>query len=247
MSEERDFEQEARQQGWVDKEEYKGDPEKWTDAQTFVEKGEKIAGIATKRAKEFEGLLAEAKETNKKLNDHYRKTLEKERRDHAQKVAEMEAKLAKAVTDGDGETFTRTNRELSQLREAAPEDPGAADKDAYNRLAQNWAAQNDWYGTNRKLTAFADGIAEQVVNEGYSGKAYFQELTRLVKEEFPEEFQNPKRSKANGVETGGERGGGSNKKSYENLPADAKRACDDFVKQGFMTREDYVAQYDWED
>lgn len=246
MSEERDYEAEAKQQGWVPQEDFKGPDEKWTDAKTFVEKGEKIAGIATKRARELESLLNQTKETNQRLNDHYKKTLEKERKDHEKQIAALEARLAKAVTDGDGDTYVRLNRDLDNLRKDTPEDPTDLGRDEYNRLAQTWATQNDWYGSNRKLTAFADGIASQVANEGYSGKAYFQELTRLVKEEFPDEFKNPNRSKANGVEAGGEKGGGSNKKTYASLPADAKAACDDFVKQGFMTREEYVAQYDWD-
>ena len=36
------------------------------------------------------------------------------------------------------------------------------------------------------------------------------------------------------------------KKSYESLPAEAKAACDKFVKQGLMTREEYVKEFDWE-
>jgi len=38
----------------------------------------------------------------------------------------------------------------------------------------------------------------------------------------------------------------SGKKSYGNLPPEAKAACDKFVKQGLMTKEAYVAEYDWE-
>ena len=36
------------------------------------------------------------------------------------------------------------------------------------------------------------------------------------------------------------------KKSYENLPSEAKAACDKFVKQGLMTREEYVKEFEWE-
>ena len=38
----------------------------------------------------------------------------------------------------------------------------------------------------------------------------------------------------------------SGKKSYNNLPSDAKSACDKFVKQGLMTKEQYVAEYSWD-
>ena len=68
-----------------------------------------------------------------------------------------------------------------------------------------------------------------------------------MKEEFPEEFKNPNRDKPNGVDPGGEKTTTSKAKSYESLPADAKKACDQFVRDipGFK-REDYLNTYEWE-
>ena len=38
----------------------------------------------------------------------------------------------------------------------------------------------------------------------------------------------------------------SAKRSYENLPTEAKAACDRFLKQGLIrNKEDYVREYDW--
>jgi len=242
---ERDYEAEASKEGWTPKEDWKGPDEKWVDAKTFVERGENILPIVKSKLDKVEQRLAAAEQANKRFGEYHKKTLEREKKAHETRVAELESKIAKAITDGDGDTYTRTNRELTNLKSSAPEAP--PDQDGYNALAQQWVNDNQWYTQNPKLGAYADGIAERIQAEGYTGRAYFLELTKRVKQDFPEEFENPNRKKPNGVEAGGERGGNPKAKSYTNLPADAKKACDTFVSQGFMTKEDYVSQYDWEE
>jgi hypothetical protein len=107
---------------------------------------------------------------------------------------------------------------------------------------------NRWYIENPKLAAYADGLADRIRAEGYDGQAYFSELTKRVKADFPNEFENPARHKANGVEAGGQKGSTDSKAhTYENLPADAKAACNDFVAQGFTTKEDYLKNYEWDE
>jgi hypothetical protein len=39
---------------------------------------------------------------------------------------------------------------------------------------------------------------------------------------------------------------GKKKKGYNDLPAEAKAACDKFVKQKLMTVEQYVNEYEWD-
>ena len=41
-------EQEARTLGWVPAEEFKGDPNRWVDAETFVERGHTVMPILRK-------------------------------------------------------------------------------------------------------------------------------------------------------------------------------------------------------
>lgn len=43
--------------------------------------------------------------------------------------------------------------------------------------------------------------------------------------------------------SGGGAGGGAGKPTYDDLPAEAKQACDRFVEQGDTTRDAYVAEY----
>jgi hypothetical protein len=68
-------------------------------------------------------------------------------------------------------------------------------------------------------------------------------------EEFPSKFGTKKKVTSNGspVESGSGRQSrqSPSSKSYENLPPEAKAACDRFVKQKLMTKEQYVSEYDW--
>jgi hypothetical protein len=81
------------------------------------------------------------------------------------------------------------------------------------------------------------------------GKEFLKKMDEVLQEEFPDRFKTGKERKGPAVESGaGGRGGGGNRnaKSYDNLPSEAKAACDRFVKTiPKYTREDYLAEYDW--
>lgn len=242
-AQERDFESEAREQGWRPKEEFNGPEDKWTDAQTFVEKGEKIAGILKSKVDRLEQRLTAAERANKEFGEYTKKQLKNEKQKSAERVAELETKLAQAITDGDGTEYTRLNREIKKEQDNTPQEVQEPD-----RLAQEWLADNQWYNNDADLQIYADGLADRVVQEGYQGKAYFNELTERVKSRFPEKFESPRKNKASSVEGGGEIDVTDSKAhTYENLPADAQAAADRFDANGLMTKEDYVKNYEWEE
>ena len=242
--EERNYEEEAKEQGWNP--DYDG-PNK-TDAKTFVEKGEKIAGIANKRVKTLEERLHRLEDANREFGEYHKKTLESEKKKAAKTIAELEGQIAQAITDGDGQEYTRLNREVQDLQSQQQSlSTGTIDENAWNQMSQRWIAENPWYNTNSKLQIFADGLAERVAAT-YSGAAYFAELTRQVKEQFPEEFKNPNKSNATAVEDGGQKGSGSSKeRTFENLPPDAKKAFEGFNRDFGLKKEDYLANYEWDE
>ena len=236
--EERDYTAEAREQGWNP--DHEG--ENKVDAKTFVERGEKIIGIVKSKNARLEGRIETLEQSNREFGEYHKRTIETQRKQSAEKVAELETQLAKAVTEGDGQAYTQTQREIESVKAQTPNPTN--DAQAWDRMAQNWAGENKWYADNKKLATYADGISDRIRAEGYNGQAYFSELTRRVHEDFPEEFTNPNKTKPSGVEAGGQRGTGtSDKPIYDNLDAEAKAACDGYVKEGFMTRDDYVKTY----
>lgn len=237
-----DIETQAREQGWVPKEEWKGPEEKWTEASIFVEKGEKISGILKSRVDRQQHEIDRLKSANKEFGELQKKIQSRLRRDNEILLSQLEAERAQAITDGDGAAFTKVDRQIEQAkRDLSPPNQVA------NPLGDAWLEDNDWYNTNSKLQTFADGLADKIIGEGYQGKAYFNELTRRIKEAFPEEFSNPNKAGSNAVESGGEKVVKSKeKKSYDNLPQYAKDACDKFVKAGLTSQDDYVKLYEWE-
>ena len=239
MSEERDFEAEAKEQGWK--------PEGPLDAQAFVEKGEKIAGILKSRVDKQDSVIKQLQDSNKQFGKYQSELLAKEKQKSADLLKQLEAKRAVAINDGDGQEFTRLDNEIVGVRkELDAPDPIAVDANAWNQMAQSWATENSWYSSNNKLNVYADGLGERLQAQGWTGQAYFDELTRSVKSTFPEEFENKNKSKANGVESGGpQEVKNKEEHSYDNLDKEAKAACDQFVTDGLTTVEEYVKNYDW--
>lgn len=243
MTEERDYEAEAAEQGW--NKDYDG-PNK-TDAKTFVERGEQIAGILKSKNARLEERIGRLEQTNREFGDHFKQTLEAQKQSAEVKIAGLKEKLAQAITDGDGQQYNMLNEEIERAQRVSQ--PAPAQNQNLTELQAKFIKDNPWYTKDKTMAALADGLADRLLNEGYldGSQAFFGEIEREVKEAFPDKFKNPKKSAANAVEAGGQRGTTSSKdQTYENLPADAKAACDKYVRDGiFKKREDYVETYEW--
>jgi len=246
---ERDYEQEAQEQGWKPESDWTDPDKPWIDAKTFVEKGERIAGIARSRADrertQFESRIERLERANKDFGQYTKQLREKDQAKSAAKIAQLEAQLAAAVSNSDGEAFDQVNRQIQAERETMA--PPPVNGDQQHPLAEAWLMNNPWYNENPKLKTYADGLSEIVGQEGYTGQAYFSEITRRVRADFPEEFENPRQSGGNTVEAGSQKTGPKDKSAhtYENLDPDSKRNCDEFVAEGLITREDYLKTFEW--
>ena len=240
---ERDFETEARADGWVPKTEWKGPEEKWRPAEEFVSVGENINGILKNKVDRLETRINELTTSNREITEFAKQSQAKDRKESERLISELEGLRQQAVTDGDGAAFTKADTEIHNLRKEPPPTQS-------NPEAERWLGGNQWYANNPKLAAYADGISDRLRDQGYNdhGTAYFEELTRQVKETFPDDFGNSHRSQPTAVETGGEVAIDREAQTFDNLPADAKVQFARFERDipGF-TKEQYVEQYDWTD
>ena len=246
MSEERDYEAEASKDGWAPEESWKGDPSKWKTAQKFVEDGENINGILKSRLDRQDLRITQLTETNKSFAAMSKKALAREKSEVERLVTELKATRKQAITDGDGDTFEKADADIEALRATAP----VEEEQGMSPNAQQWIADNTWYGTNQTFSIQADGIADSLRRAGYDpdSEGYFAELTKQVHEAFPNEFKNTNRDRAGSTEAGGERGkGDSGKKTFDDLPADAKAQYEVFKRDmPEFTKDDYFANYEWE-
>ena len=258
---------EAESQGWVPKEKFKGNEADWVDADTFVKRGREIMPILRKNN---ENLLKDLNYTKEQLKQ-FKQTAEEfkkfQQQAHERKVTELTTQLdqlkavrAQAIADGDGAKVNAIDDAIDDVKEQTKEAKQQV-KEAANRPAvqepqildpslQSWMNANDWFGKDKKLTEWTTAAGEELrhANPNLVGQAFLDKLDEVLAEEFPQRF-GKKQKPASSVESGSgrPRATSSNKHTYDNLPPDAKAACDRFIKQGIMkTREEYLALYEWE-
>lgn len=238
---ERDYEAEAKAMGWRPPTEFKGDPTKLVDAKTYVERGETFIPFIKKDRDETKRELAELKRTVKQYAKHAEKV---EERAYQRALADLQAKHDDAVETGDVAAARAVVREISDLPKPveATDEPEFDTTQARKELFE-WIDDNDWYEADETKRRYADRQAEMMgpAAEWPEGnKAWLAELGNRVARKFAEK-------KPNVTNGGGNRaapnGGG---KSFNDLPAEAKAACDKFIKAGIIkTREDYVKDYEF--
>lgn len=124
-----------------------------------------------------------------------------------------------------------------------------------------WLDQNEWYFEYPNMAAYA-GRMDKKLAKAEPTLTHRERLAKIadaVKEKYPSYFSStdvdegepaakasgPKR-RPGGVEGGSGAPVKNGKRSYHDLPSDAKAACDRFVRDipGY-TKEEYLANYDW--
>ena len=244
----RNFEEEAGHDGWVTQDEWKGDPAKWVNAKTFVERGEQFLPIVNaklrkerERTEKLERDVAELREGNRAFREFSEQALARERTERERAVQQLEEQRAQAITDGDGQRAVALEREI---REAGRQ-PVAKSNGMDVELAQ-WQADNPWYNTEPTMRAIADGLSDLVAaeNPGLKGRSFLDKLTEKVRKEIPHRFPDQPRTVPLGEEN--RRKLETKSKTFENLPPQAKAAFVQFERTipGY-TKEQYLAQYDW--
>jgi len=261
------FESEARAQGWVAAEEFRGSETDWVDAETFVRRGKEIMPILRKNNEkllkelgEAKKIAEEAREAAKEFREYQKQQFERKTKDLEGQLEQLKQAKRDAITQGDGDRAIAIDDAMDDLKEQrleAKQDLKDAEDKAkevpqvtQDPILNNWVEKNDWFGKDTRMTGVANGLGVELrrENPNLNGQAFLDKLDEELTAMFPEKFgkkrvQNPMEGSSNGTARPST---GSGKKSYNALPAEAKAACDKFVKQGLMTKEQYVAEYDWE-
>ena len=243
-----DVETQAREQGWAPLEEYKGDPKRWRSAEEFLEFGERVNPIIKKQRDEYKADLKAMEAKFEKQQEHVSKLLEfrskQEQERYEGELSYLKTQLRDARRAGEDETVEVIEEKLDELKGNAPikyEVEKAPEQHSDNTVEfQEWRSKNDtWFEKDDKATMYALGLANKMVTEKTTlrGEAFFNEISRKVKSEFPSLF-SPKRGMVEASSNGGSRP--APRASYERLPQEAKDACDDYVNAKLGTREDYI-------
>lgn len=242
-----DVETLAAGMGWAPETDWRGDPEKWVDAATFIRQGPEILKSTLKS---LDRTIADQSDTMKRMA---RAQDSIQQKDHASDLATLKAKQREAAGEGDVGAYDAATAEIDALAKTAPakvESNGADRNSVEDPGYQAFLAANSWYGPDGdyEMTLAAEDAAK-VISRTYEGAALYERITAEMKRKFPDRFGNKERRNAPRVEGGGStnrkpKGG---KKGYADLPPDAKAACDNFVAGGKSTQESYCKTFFAED
>lgn len=238
-----DFESEARKEGWVPLEEFRGPKSAWKTAEKFVHDGMHIASIQNAKVKRLQEKLDRLEKQQAEFTPFMRKAIEKAEKEAEKARAELKAARKKAIEEGDGEAFERADEALQNVVEK----PYGAPKDEPPEVRE-WASKHPEYQSNpdgspaNEYTAVVNGLADlaiKTVGQNAPISVYFEELDRRIENHFKPA------AKPTAVASGRPSKQTKKSKSYDDLPADAKKACDMFTKNYGLTREEYLKNYDW--
>ena len=174
-------------------------------------------------------------------------------------IAELKSRKREAIAEGNGDAVVDIDDQIDSLKEAQREAKAEAKAQASapppaevsipdDPDLQSWLSRNTWFGPDEEMTNVANGLGSTVRKQfpHLSGRDFLDKLDDKIKEYFPHKFGGAK-AKGSAVDSSGSVRGGSSstKKSYENLPADAKEACDRFIANGWIkSKQEYVEAYD---
>lgn len=258
-----DVESEAIALGWSPREKWRGDPENWIDAETFLRRGKEILPLLKASNKKLEDNLRAIQNENSFLHSSLeemrsnmaefassQREMLKNRLEEQRKELLAQRKVARE--EGDDEILDGIEQQLDENREAAKKlesSPSSVRvKEPPEFLA--WRSANSWFEGESEddvmLTALAFRYGQEAAKKGLTNSAFYSYIDQKL---APRLRKAPPADK---TESGGSVGV-SGGKGYNALPPDARAICDADEKRFvgpnkmFKTREEwrthFISQY----
>jgi hypothetical protein len=265
---ERDYDAEARENGWRPKEEFPGDPAKWVDAKTFMDRAEEVMPLLKAQNAKLKRKLEDMSKDIRRATAHFEGA---EKRAFEKAKAELEARVEAAIESGDLEAGRTALKEMNELKPEA-DTPAKATKEEAQEALDDFREANPWYdkanlanATEIEINArlFYDRMCDKHIKltDELAPAEFFAKICDMTVEKYPAIKGKPARQKpASAVEgTTGGRGGSGRTKSWDNLPDAAKRTYQRFIDKGIgvtstgdkdkdaaAARAYYAKSHDWE-
>jgi hypothetical protein len=265
-------EAEAKEMGWVPQEEYKGDPARWVDATTYVERGQTVMPIlkannqkllreVTDLKGKLDQLLEAQRASQETITALQAQSIETAKQAFQRGMATLKARKADALKEGDTEEVVEIDEAIAALRGKEPKaaEPKTSTVNptdfSQQPFFQEWKARNEWVDVDKRKSAYALGVAQEAHAKGLRDKEILDYVDEVLARDYPGAAPARKVDKMEGGKGGGgtPSGRATNGKTYADLPADVKATCDRFsrmlVGKGKMYetveahRKSYVQQY----
>ena len=244
---------EAIRTGWQPEEDFKGDKTRWRPADKWVERGKTLIPIINAQLRntttELESVKAELERQRKTSEKLVKMSETIGQQEYERAKRELTHKQVAAVSEGDVDSWQKLEDEKDKLTKPEPVAPEPDPEPNVPPEFKEWVdkPENQWFTDDEDLAVFANAYAGKIDPEGrMSIKNRCEAVAKKVKDVFPHKFTNPARENPSAVDTPSQSGTDipTGKKTYADLPAEAKTVCNNYIKQGlFTTREKYVKSY----
>ncbi len=237
----------ARDMGWRPLSEFKGDESRFVDAETFVKKGEEVLPIVKANARKAEEALSKAQAEIAEMKDSFREFKkyhsQTEQRALTQARKELEREMSEAVEAKDHKAVREIAADMAALsKDVQTDDHGNPYQSPDHAKTLNaWKGENPWFGSDSVMTAAANAVANELEQSGVKGAEQLAEVAKRMRAEFPHKFENANRRTPAAVEgsTPTRKAG----KTWADLPPEARQTADKWVKNGLLTKEQYLKDF----
>jgi len=250
-----DTEDKARRMGWAPEDEWRGPKDRWKTADEFLSFMDEAPAVqrerlekAGRRLSEYEGTTSDLKRQVEMLATRLK---DQDKRGYERALADLKKEKRIAVENGDMDAFNEyETREDELRREAAEADAGPEEKQQTKpkepHEITDWKSKNSWFDRDPEMTKTAEAmsIAFNQSNPGRSAVEMLEYVEKRIRGAYPDKFENPNRRDAPKTNASGTKRPSGSKKSFADLPSDAKKACLGFVEDGvYGSKDEYVADY----
>ena len=230
----------AREMGWTPKEEFKGDPDKWVEAKDWIERAPLYDNKQNPFFDEMKKLRRRSRTLEKtvdELKQHYSKV---EETAYQRAVETLKQQKLTALEEGDHKAVIQIDDKIDELKE---QKRTAVSEPKIDPVFETWLENNPWYDNDPKMRAYADEVGVRFAqdNPGRAVHDVFEYAAERVQSRFADKIRNSKREQPAAVEAGRTSPGKSGKPRWSDMPEHFQRAGDKFVRQGIMTRDQYMA------
>lgn len=235
-------EQSARDQGWVNKEEWVADGKEedaWRPAKEFIDRGELYKSIhQTKRE------LKQTQATLTALQRHHVYVFESA---HQKALDDLKKERRVAAKEGDVDRVEEVEEKIEQVQKehkAATAQVQTAIPAGPHPDYVAWVNRNSWYDQDEDLREFADatGLIYMQKNPDVPPNEVLTHVTAKVKKQFPEKF-GTKKAAPNAVTRVDKTSAQGRKAEAEmDLTETEQDIMKELVSSGVMTKEKYIAE-----
>jgi hypothetical protein len=159
-----------------------------------------------------QAIVEENKKLKGSLHQGQNALLEQAKKVVANEMEQAKRKFKEAYESGDADALTAAQEEMTVVKmkaervnnfrptplqeektEVQPEQQEAP-APRIDPKTQAWTAKNSWFGSNKKMTAYALGLHDELVSEGFSAGSdeYFKRVDAEMRNRFSDVFESEK-------------------------------------------------------